>query len=369
MKFDPRKPHNDLPGLPPSRDLETKAVLKACIGARADLAALKQASALIPNPSVLINTIPLLEAQASSEIENIVTTMDALFRQAQLDESTADAATKEALRYRTALRQGFETLKNRPLSTRLAEEVCSTIKDRPMKVRRVPGTTLANSATGEVVYTPPVGEAVLRDKLSNWERFIHDDSQFDPLVRMAAAHYQLEAIHPFTDGNGRTGRVLNLLMLVEHGLLDFPVLYLSRHINLNKQEYHNLLLGVTRNAAWEPWILYMVRAVQQTSAWTLAKIDSIRTLAAHTAEFMHARLPKIYSRELVDTIFVQPYCRIQNLVDAGIAKRQTAAVYLSALADQKILQEQKHGRDKLFVHAKFLSLLTRDSNSFKKYGP
>jgi Fic family protein len=367
MKFDPQKPHDHLPELPPKADLETKAVLKACIEARAALAALKQASALIPNPAVLINTIPLLEAQASSEIENIVTTTDALFRQAQLNESTADDATKEALRYRTALRQGFEALKTRPLSTRMAEEICSMIKDAQMNIRRIPGTTLANSTTGEVIYTPPAGEAILRDKLSNWERFIHDASQFDPLIRMAAAHYQFEAIHPFTDGNGRTGRVLNLLVLVEQGLLDLPVLYLSRHINMSKQEYYKLLLNVTRGATWEPWILYMLRAVQETSNWTLAKIGAIRGLAAHTAEFMRAKLPKIYSRELVDAIFVQPYCRIQNLVEAGIAKRQTAAVYLSALVDQKILREQKYGRDKLFVHPTFLTLLTKDSNSFKKY--
>jgi Fic family protein len=367
MKFDPQQPYNDLPELPPKIELETKPVLKACIEARSALAALKQATALIPNPAVLINTIPLLEAQASSEIENIVTTTDALFRQAQLNENTADDATKEALRYRTALREGFEALRTRPLSTRMTEEICSMIKDVEMKVRRIPGITLSNSATGQVIYTPPAGEAIIRGKLSNWERFIHSDSQFDPLVRLALAHYQFEAIHPFTDGNGRTGRVLNLLMLVEQGLLDLPVLYLSRYINLSKQDYYRLLLNVTREAAWEPWALYMVHAVQETSAWTLAKIHAISSLAAHTAEFMRIQLPKIYSRELVDAIFVQPYCRIQNLVEAGIAKRQTAAIYLNALVDQKVLQEQKYGRDKLFVHSKFLALLTRDGNSFKKY--
>src|SRR5687767_5447543 len=181
MKFDPDQPWNDLPPLPPKADLETKPILKACIDARAVLGALQQATALIPNPAVLINTIPLLEAQASSEIENIVTTTDALFRQAQLNESSADDATREALRYRTALRSGFESLKTRPLSTRMAEEICTTIKDVQMNIRRVPGTTLANSATGETIYTPPVGEPLLRGKLANWERFIHEYEAVDPL--------------------------------------------------------------------------------------------------------------------------------------------------------------------------------------------
>ncbi len=367
MKFKPNQPWNDLPSLPPRAELETRPVLKACIGARAALAGLQQATALIPNPAVLINTIPLLEAQASSEIENIVTTTDALFRQAQLDDRAADAATKEALRYRTALRQGFDSLATRPLSTRTAEEICTTIRNVQMKIRRVPGTTLANSASGVVVYTPPVGEALLRSKLANWERFIHEHEQIDPLVRMAVAHYQFEAIHPFTDGNGRTGRVLNLLMLVEQGLLDLPVLYLSRYVNLHKLDYYRLLLDVTRKGAWEPWLLYMLRAVQSTSEWTLAKIGAIRKLSEHTTDFVRARLPKIYSRELIETIFVQPYCRIQNLVESGLAKRQTAAAYLNALVDQKVLTEQKHGRDKLFVHTKFLTLLTRDGNAFKHY--
>ena len=220
MSFDPSKPYNDLPNLPPTVEIETKMVLKACVSARVALAALRQATALIPNPAVLINTIPLLEAQASSEIENIVTTTDALFRYAQLKGPAPDPATKEALRYRTALRAGFDSLQKRPLTTRTADEVCSTIKGVRMSVRKVPGTKLASDATGEVIYTPPEVESRLRDKLANWERFVHDQRDIDPVVRMAVAHYQFEAIHPFTDGNGRTGRILNLLMLVEQGVLD-----------------------------------------------------------------------------------------------------------------------------------------------------
>jgi Fic family protein len=201
--WQPGRPYNDLPPMPPADVLETKPVLKQCITARAALAELKQAAELIPNPAMLINTLPLLEARASSEIENIVTTADKLFQHLQAD-SGADAATKEALRYRRALLEGVQALKARPLTTRTAESICTQIKGVEMTVRRVPGTALANDATGEVVYTPPEGEARIRDLLADWERFLHEEETIDPLVRMSAAHYQFEAIHPFTDGNGRT---------------------------------------------------------------------------------------------------------------------------------------------------------------------
>ena len=332
-------------------ELETKPVLKQCVLARAALAELKQAAALIPNPAILINTLPLLEARASSEIENIVTTADKLFRHLQAD-SGADAATKEALRYRRALLEGVVALKNRPLTTRTAELICTQIKGVEMRVRMGPGTALANDATGAVVYTPPEGEGRLRDLLANWELFLHDEATIDPLVRMAAAHYQFEAIHPFTDGNGRTGRVLNSLFLVEQGLLSLPILFLSRYVIANKADYYRLLLAVTTEGAWEPWLIYMLRAVEDTAAWTTAKIGAVRTLASATAEYVRAKLPKIYSRELVDVIFEQPYCRIANLVQARIAARQAAARYLKALVSIGVLAEQAFGKEKLFVHPK-----------------
>lgn len=188
---------------------------------------------------------------------------------------TADPATKEALRYRTALEAGFDSLKKRPLTTRTAEEVCTMIRDVRMTVRKVPGTKLAGNATGEIIYTPPEGESRLRDKLANWEQFIHDNRDIDPVVRMAVSHYQFEAIHPFTDGNGR---ILNLLMLVEQGLLDIPVLYLSRYVIRNKAAYYNALLAVTTHGDWENWILYMLHATEETAKWTLAKIEAVRKL-------------------------------------------------------------------------------------------
>ncbi len=367
MAFDPSKPYDALPSLPPVADIESKAILKACVDARVELEALRMSGRLIPNPGVLINTIPLLEAQASSEIENIVTTSDALFRHADEDEANADAPTKEALRYRRALREGVLALKERPLSTATACAVCTTIKGVEMDVRKVPGTTLANQASGEVIYTPPVLEALLRDKLANWEKFIHEHNSVDTLIRMAVAHYQFEAIHPFTDGNGRTGRILNQLMLVEKGLLDTPILYLSRYIIRNKADYYRLLLEVTKNDAWEPWILYVLKGVEETAGWTKLKIAAIHDLMSHTVEYVQKRLPKIYTRELVELIFVQPYCRINNIVKSGLAKRQTASEYLKQLVEIGVLQERQFGREKLFVHPKFFQLLTGDNHQFTRY--
>ena len=370
-QFDPARPYNHLPLLPPRADIESRAILKKCVTAGAALAALKQAGELIPNQAVLINTIPLLEARDSSEIENIVTTTDKLFQYAEQQEGQpitgADPATKEALRYRTALYQGYRALKDRPLCTATAVEVCTTIKGVEMDIRRVPGTALANDATGETIYTPPEGEANLRELMANWEQCIHNHPELEPLVRMAITHYQFEAIHPFTDGNGRTGRVLNLLFLIEQNLLDTPILYLSRYIIQHKADYYQYLLDVTTRQRWEQWILYMLDAVEQTANWTREKIIAIRNLMDHTAGYVREKLPSIYSRELVEQTFMQPYCRITNLVDANIAKRQTASAYLKQLSDIGVLRELKVGREKLFIHPKLMRLLTQDNNGFEQY--
>jgi Fic family protein len=360
-------PYNDLPLLPPAKELETQTVLKRCITARATLAELKQAAQLIPNPSVLVKTLPLLEARASSEIENIVTTTDRLFQFSHEDEG-ADPATREALRYSHALMGSYKTLTKRPLSTHTAEEICSQIKGVEMAVRRTPGVALANEQTNRVIYTPPVGENRIRTLLANWESFLHEATQFDPLVRMAAAHYQFEAIHPFTDGNGRTGRVINSLFLIQEGLLTLPILYLSRYIIQNKSDYYRLLLNVTREEAWEPWVLYMLQGVEETAVWTTAKIGAIRALSSHTSEYVRKKLPKIYSHELINLIFELPYCRIANVTAAGIAKRQTASVYLKQLSDIGLLEERTVGKERLFIHPKLMRLLTRDGNSFELYG-
>lgn len=364
MPFDADRPYNSLPALPPLHDVESRKVLKACVEARAALAEVKIAGQLIPNQTILINSIPLLEAQASSEIENIVTTTDRLFRYVNEPGNGADPATKEALRCRTALQQGFAMLGDRPLSTRTAVETCRTIKGVDMDIRVTPGTALCNDASGRIVYTPPEGADRIRDMLANWERFIHDRSAIDPLVRMAIAHYQFEAIHPFTDGNGRTGRILNLLMLVDQGLLDIPVLYLSRFIIEHKEDYYRLLLEVTTSHRWEDWILFMLRAVHETAKWTNSKIRSIKVLLDETARSMKADAPKIYSRELVDLIFLQPYCRISDVVEAGIARRQAASVYLRTLAETGLLKEMRVGREKIFINPRLMRELTSRDFTF-----
>lgn len=361
MSFDRNRPYNDLPSLPPQTDLETKAVLKRAVAAHRALADLRGTAARIPNQGILVNGIVLQEARLSSEIENIVTTQDELFRAAADADGKADAATKEVLRYREALWTGFEQLKDRPLTTRLFVDLVRVIKNLDLDVRAVPGTKLANPATGEVIYTPPEGQALLRDKLANLERFLYSDppDDLDPLVRMAVMHYQFEAIHPFTDGNGRTGRILNILWLVEQGLLDIPVLYLSRYILVNKAAYYAGLRGVTENAAWEPWILYMLEGIEQTARETSDRVRRILDLMEDVRQEVHAKAPRIYSKDLIELIFRHPYCKIQFLLDAQLAKRQTASEYLQKLAELGLLKPLKIGRELYYVNERLFAELVR----------
>lgn len=361
------RPYNDLPPLPPAVELETRAVLKLCISARAALAQLDLAGELIPDASVLVNTIPLLEAKDSTEIENIVTTNAALFKGASEVADTSERAAKEALRYRTALTGAFLGLRHRPLTARTAFEVCSAIKGIEMDVRKTPATQLTNTITGEVIYTPPEGADKLRELLSNWERYLHAEDGIDPLIRMAVLHYQFEAIHPFPDGNGRTGRVLNLLVLLQAGVLHLPTLYLSRHILRTRAEYYRLLQGVTQTGEWEAWILYMLTAVEATASWTNLRIRAIRQLMDQTSSYMKSAAPGIHSHELVQTIFAQPYVRIAHLVERDIAKRVAASRHLKQLVEVGVLTEEKVGRDKLFIHHKYMDLLSRDDHSFAPY--
>ncbi|HGH6394871.1 TPA: protein adenylyltransferase Fic [Neisseria meningitidis] len=364
----PDIPYNDLPPLPPKQDIESKTILKRCIAARASLARLKQAAELIPNQAMLINTLPVMEARASSEIENIVTTTDKLFQSLQMDTERQDPATKEALQYRTALFAGYESLTSRPLCTQTAIMVCNAIKHPyEMAIRKTGGTALKGGNSGNVVYTPPEGEETIRGKLANWERFIHESGDLDPLIIMAAAHYQFEAIHPFTDGNGRTGRILNSLLLIEKGLLDLPILYLSRYIIENRADYYRLLLGVTERQDWESWIIYILDGVADTADWTVSKIDAIRHLFEQTRQHIRTHAQGIYTHELVNLLFEQPYTRIANLEAAGIAKRQTASKYLKELSDIGVLQEIVIGRDKLFIHPRLMELLRGEGNSFTSF--
>lgn len=359
MSCEPNLPYNTLPPLPPKAELETVRVLKQCIRSRTQLAELEQASDFLPNKSLLINVLPLLEAQASSEIENIVTTTDKLFRSSLLDQSP-DSATREALDYRAALHRGYQSLADRPLSTVTAEQVCSVIKSRTIAVRKEPGTALGNTNTGDVVYTPPQGESLIRKKLANWESFLNKPTELDPLVVMAVAHYQFEAIHPFADGNGRTGRILNLLYLVQAGLLTSPILYHSRGIIRRKADYYESLRAVTFEQNWESWILFMLEVVEQSAGWTNQKIREIRTYREEVKEEWKRKAPKIYSSEFLDVLFEQPYCQIADLVRAGIAQRQSASVYLKKLVEIGLLSKEKVGRSVLFIHHKYRDILLSD---------
>ena len=356
MKCNPKAPYNELPTLPPKQELETVRVLKQCIRSRTQLAELEQAANFLPNKSLLINVLPLLEAQASSEIENIVTTTDRLFRSSLLNQSP-DAATKEALNYRAALYQSYQSLADRPICTATAERVCSVIKSRSMTIRKEAGTALGSTISGDTIYTPPVGESVIREMLANWENFINQTTELDPLVVMAVAHYQFEAIHPFSDGNGRAGRVLNLLYLVQAGILSSPILYHSRGIIRRKDDYYDLLRTVTFDQDWEAWILFILEVIEESAEWTNQKIRSIREYREEVKRDLKIKVPKIYSNELLDVLFEQPYCQIADLVSAGIAKRQSASVYLKKLVEIGLLAEERVGRSALFIHENYRNLL------------
>ncbi|MDJ6541092.1 Fic family protein [Salmonella enterica] len=358
MSWNPENPYNDLPILPPDLErIETRKVLKACISARAAIAELKTAGELIPDQGLLINILPMLEAKDSSRIENIVTTSDQLFQYADRAEG-ADPATKEALRYRTALYDGYTHLEAYPLCTNTAVAICTKLRAVQTDIRKTPGTVLRDQ-NNHVVYTPPVGEDVIRNLLANWERFIHGDDDLDPLVKMAIAHYQFECIHPFPDGNGRTGRILNILYLIQSELLSLPILYLSRFILERRDDYYTLLRRVTEEGDWESWILFMLEAVENTSRWTTDRIAVVRTLMAETTAYVREKLPKIYTHELIQALFAQPYCRIDNLVERGVAKRQTASTYLKQLVEIGVLEEMVVGREKLYINTRLLQELNQ----------
>lgn len=359
MVFNPKMPYDDLPLLPPKADVETKTVLKQALAATRALGELKGAGGIIPNQAILINAIPLQEAKLSSDIENIVTTQDDLYH-AKINLSGAvDPNTKEVLRYCTALRKGYDELaRGKKISLELITDICSTILDQRISFRASREVVRVGiKATGAVHYTPPTGGKPLLNKLRNLESFLTQNSDLDPLVRMAIAHYQFQAIHPFMDGNGRTGRIINILYLVQTGLLQIPVLYLSRFIIQNKSKYYQLLPSVTERGDWEPWLVYMLRGIEETAHWTTNRIHAIHELFDKAVERCKRDLPKIYSKELIELIFSQPYCKISFVVEAGIAKRQTAGVYLQELEKTGILVGEMHGREMVYKHPALIEVL------------
>lgn len=340
-------------------ELETVRTLKRAIAANKALAELKYAGNLIPNQGMLIRSVVLQEAKLSSEIENIVTTNDKLYKALSDEDSRMDPHTKEVLRYEAALWEGFQSLSSRPLATNLYVGIVNCIKQNEGGIRKHAGTRIANPTTGQTIYTPPEGETVIRDLLQNLDNYIHDDSDLtDPLIKLGVIHYQFEAIHPFADGNGRTGRILNILYLIDQHMLDIPVLYLSRYIIENKPAYYHGLKRVTEEHAWEDWIVYMLDAVETTARATRERILAIRKLMDDVMEYAKGELPRIYSKELIEFVFQQPYTRIQSVEDAGIAKRETASTYLRELARIGVLRSVKVGRDRLYINFALYDLLT-----------
>ncbi|WP_120005505.1 Fic family protein [Nesterenkonia muleiensis] len=356
-RWDPTQPYNELPALPPRNDVETRGVLKLLIEARSTLAAMDQAARRLPNPQVLLSTLTVLEAQASSEIENVVTTTDELFRHIDND-AGASPDVKEALRYRQGLFSGLDLVRTRGTITRVtAETICTELAGRHMGLRRTSGTIIADPRTRQAVYTPPEGYEILDRKMAEWERYVNGPGHHDPLIRMALAHYQFEAIHPFEDGNGRTGRIINILQLINDELLDRPVLYLSRQIIATKNEYYRLLREVTSEENFEDWIIYMLESVRKTAQSTLYLIDQIQELEGGLRSVMDSALRGAGSLALANVLMAQPYTRIKQVSQACGVTRQTASRWLSALVDANILERIEAGRDVLFLNPRYMRLL------------
>ena len=358
--FDRTTPYNDLPLLPPPVNLETVPVLKAVARAARSLAELKGRTRTVPNAAILLNTIALQEARASSEIEAIFTTSDELYRGLSADAAEVSPHAKEVLHYNAALWHGAERLRERRVLTAdLAIEIVGMIKPEDAGIRNRPGANLSNRATGEIVYTPPDGEKRLRKLLANLEQFVNStEDGLDPLVKLAVLHYQFEAIHPFRDGNGRTGRILLILFLLQQRLLEQPILFLSRYIIEHKTHYYRHLREVTENGAWEPWILYVLRAVESTAETTVLKIEAIGDLMTQMIEEARLKLPKrSFSKELIEQLFVRPYCKIRHLEEAGLGNRVSASRYLHDLTEARLVAKVKSGKEILFVNERLVKLL------------
>ena len=336
-------------------------MLKALNRASPALATLKGQARSIPNQGILIDTLALQEAKVSSEIENIVTTQDELFQADLFPDSPQSAAAKEVARYRDAVKLGFERLHSTGLITNnTLIELYRLLKGRSDGFRKIPpGTVLKNESTGETVFTPPQDAGVIVDQMSALERFINDDSQcdLDPLIKMALIHHRFESIHPFSDGNGRIGRILNVLYLVRSGLLDIPILYLSRHITRNKAQYYRLLQAVRATGHWQDWIIFMLNAVAETSAVTLELINGIHGQMASVKHRMRAELPKLYSQDLLNNLFRHPYTRIAYVQkDLNLQARQTASRYLEQLAEHGFVQKHRIGASNYYINVNLVRL-------------
>lgn len=347
-----------LPLLPPSGDMETKTVLKQLVKANRALAELKGYADTIPNKHILINAVMIIEAKDSSAIENIITTHDELYK-AMSDASGATPEAKEVVNYREALWRGYELVRDREmLTTNIIIEIQEIIEKNRAGIRKVSGTVLKNERTGEIVYTPPVGEMQIRALMSNLEEYINEnESDDDPLVKLAVIHYQFESIHPFYDGNGRTGRIINVLYLILSKLLDSPILYLSRYIIRTKLQYYKLLQEVRIHENWEEWIVYILTGIEQTAVETLELVKRIHAEVETMSAEIKEKLPKIYSRELIDLLFQEFYTKTIYIENGLSVSRKTASTYLSSLEKVGFLVSEKIGRERIYLNKRLFNLV------------
>ncbi|MBU1101931.1 MAG: Fic family protein [Bacteroidetes bacterium] len=345
--------------LPPNTELESKRILKKLSEAHRYLAELKGMAATIPNESILINTLALQEAKDSSAIENIITTHDELYKAMLFEEFSVNASAKEVGNYVEALKHGFQLVRhNKYLSSNHVLEIQKILEQNDAGFRKLPGTALVNQTTGKKVYSPPQNPQLIIDLMDNLVRFINDKAvlDVDPLVKMAIIHFQFESIHPFYDGNGRTGRILNIVYLVMNDLLDLPILYLSRYIIKHKSDYYRLLQNVRDNDNWEDWILYMLTGVEETAKETIGLIRSIRQTMLDYKHRIRHDLPKIYSQDLLNNLFRHPYTKIEFLMRDLNVSRITARRYLEQLVELGLLEKQKIWRTNFYINTPLYNL-------------
>ena len=341
-------------------DLESKSVFKACSHAHRALGELKGVVHTMPNPNILLGTLPLQEAKESSEIENIVTTQDDLYQSNYATQQFASGAAKEVHHYVQAMSLGFhEVQKSGLITLNLIKEIQRELEGNNAGFRKQAGTGLVNQATQEVVYMPPQTYDEIENLMAGLERFINDSEQvdYDPLVKMALIHHQFESIHPFYDGNGRTGRIINILYLIQQGLLDTPVLYLSRYINRNKAEYYQLLQAVRETQQWEPWLVFMLNGIAETAVQSVKLINEIKLLMMKQKQMIRENLPKVYSHELLNNLFKYPYTKIEFVIEDCQIHRNTAVKRLEELVDLGILEKNKIGKENFYINVELFNLL------------
>jgi Fic family protein len=361
MTTSAEKPYNQLALLPPSLErIETVKILRQVVKSSVALAELKGLANTLPNPSILLNVIILKEARASSEIENVITTQDKLYQALSAKSQEPDPATKEVLRYREAALFGFNFIKRKGfLSTNAILSIQKILEENNAGIRKLPGTALRNATTNKVIYTPPDDYDTILNLMKNLEGYLNDQDNISPLIKMAVQHYQFESIHPFYDGNGRTGRIINILHIILNNLLESPILYLSNYIINNKSDYYRLLQEVRTKNKWEDWIIYMLKGVEETSHETISQIKAIQKLFISTQEKIKKEASKVYDKELIEILFEHPYCKTEILVKRLKISRITASKYLKSLEDIGILKSKQVWKETLYINTKLFELLKK----------